>query len=74
MISGIPPLTLNLTSKVKRYVKGHGYVSCPGRLAVVRDHVGALACVILGRYLVPSPVTLNLTLKVLSQVKGHMLV
>ena len=51
--------------------KGHEYVTCPGRLAIVWDYFGTRADRSWGRYLVPCSLTLNLTLKVKCQLKGH---
>ena len=68
LISGRYPvprhLTLNLTWKVKRQVKGHGRVSFSWGLAMVWDYFSAPADVISGRFLVTLPLTLNLTLNV----------
>ena len=61
------PLTLNFTLKVKCQVKGHGCVSCPGKLAITQDNFGKSADVISGWY----PETCHLTLKVKCLVKGH---
>ena len=67
----LPVLTSNLTLKVKCQVKGHGRISCSGRLAIVWDHFGTRTDVISGRYLAPRRLTLHLIWKVKCQVKDH---
>ena len=64
-------IALHLTLKAKCKVKGHGFISCSGRLVIVWDYFGTIADVISGRYPVPRLLTLNLALKVKCQVKGH---
>ena len=50
--------------KVKCQAIGHGCVICPVKLAVINDHFGTRADVILRRYLVPRLFTLNLNFQV----------
>ena len=57
--------------KVKCQVKGHGCVSCWGRLPIVWDHFVKRADIISEQYPVQRALTLDLTLKVKWQVKDH---
>ena len=59
--SGTPDIVDDIrTLKVKCQVKGHGCVSCPGKLAVVCNHFGTPSDLISGQYPVLGLLTLKL--------------